>query len=40
MAHKNYVYIVYVWLWLYACLSYDPHLCRVKLILYHINFDQ
>jgi hypothetical protein len=31
-------YLAFVWLWLYACLSYDPCLRLIKLFLYHINF--
>jgi hypothetical protein len=34
----NCKYLVSMWLWLYACWSYDPPLGLVKLILYHVNF--
>jgi hypothetical protein len=34
----NYKFLVIVWIWLYACLSHDPCLGLVKLILYHVNF--
>jgi hypothetical protein len=34
----NYNFLVLVWIWLLVCLSYDPLLCLVKLILYHVNF--
>jgi hypothetical protein len=33
-----YNFLVLVWIWLHACLSYDPRLGMIKLILYHINF--
>jgi hypothetical protein len=34
----NYNFLILVWIWLHACLSYDPRLVLIKLILYHINF--
>jgi hypothetical protein len=33
-----YNFLVLVWIWLHACLSYDPGIGLVKLILYHVNF--
>jgi hypothetical protein len=33
-----YNFLVLVWIWLHACLLYDPRLGLVKLILYHVNF--
>jgi hypothetical protein len=34
----NYNFLVLVWIWLHVCLSYDPRLGPIKLILYHVNF--
>jgi hypothetical protein len=34
----NYNFLVLVWIWLHACLSYDPLLGLVKLILCHVSF--
>jgi hypothetical protein len=34
----NYNFLVLVWIWLHACLSYDPRLGLVKFIVYHVNF--
>jgi hypothetical protein len=34
----NYNFLFLVWIWLHVCLSYDPCLGLVKLILYHVNF--
>jgi hypothetical protein len=34
----TYNFLVLVWIWLHDCLSYDPCLGLVKLILYHVNF--
>jgi hypothetical protein len=31
-------YLAYVWIWLYACLSYDSRLCLVKIFIYHVSF--
>jgi hypothetical protein len=33
----NHNFLVLVWIWLHACLSYDSLLGLIKLILYHVN---